>query len=458
MRLFPNNTTRRYLATLLALSVVATAADAVAVDLIGYVPYYRMSTSYNTNTLPAQLAMLDEVRYFGLTAASNGAIVPLENTMSYHTNNINTLKNAIAALPAEDRPRLNITLGGAGQAASFATIAPSSSLRATFAQNINALLNSTGATSVDIDWEHPAPGNERLIHYPAMLKRIKQEIGVDRRVSATLDPTVMIPNSVFNSPNAIDGISLMTYDLGWWGNDPNNPYQGEHSLPEYVADSVEAWTEPFGSPNDRNWVFGTWGNNVPAGKLGVGLPFYSHSVTSPDATQIFSDLVSGGTTSDGNYYTYQGRSYWLPGPSLAAQRVQYAHEQGLNHIIIWELGQDVHPDSMHPDPNKRSLLRAAYDAKLALEPVPGDYDGDRDVDIDDFNLWRSTFGSVTDLRADGNGDLVVNAGDYVIWRKHSAPGGGSSAPASVPEPRAAYLILFAAVLRFVRRTQGSNRS
>ena len=105
------------------LCLVAATDAAFAIDLIGYVPYYRMSSSYNTNTLPAQLAMLDEVRYFGLTAASNGTITPLENTMSYHTNNINTIKNIIAALPADDRPRLNITLGGAGQASSFATIA-----------------------------------------------------------------------------------------------------------------------------------------------------------------------------------------------------------------------------------------------------------------------------------------------------------------------------------------------
>ena len=297
-----------------------------------------------------------------------------------------------------------------------------------------------------------------LIHYPAMLKRIKQEIGVDRRVYATLDPTVMIPNSVFTSPNAIDGISLMTYDLGWWGNDPNNPNQGEHSLPEYVADSVEAWTEPPGSPNDRNWVFGTWGNNVPAGKLGVGLPFYAHTVTNPDATYIFSDLVAGGTTTDGNYFTYQGRSAWIPGTGLAAQRVQYAHDQGLNHIIIWELGQDVHPDSMHADPKKRSLLRAAYEAKLAFEPVPGDYDGDRDVDTADFNLWRSTYGSTSDLRADGNGDLIVNGADYVIWRKHSAPGGGSGAAASVPEPHSLCLLGILASITFARRTRytGSN--
>ena len=47
----------------------------------------------------------------------------------------------------------------------------------TFAQNVKSLLDSTGATSVDIDWEHPDAGVERTTSYPDMLKRIKQEVG-----------------------------------------------------------------------------------------------------------------------------------------------------------------------------------------------------------------------------------------------------------------------------------------
>src|SRR6187401_1979432 len=138
-----------------------------------------------------------------------------------------------------------------------------------------------------------------------MLTRIKNQVGGDRRVYAVVDPTVIISNSVLSGADAIDGISLMTYDLGWWGNDPSNPYQGEHSLPEYVTNSVDAWTEPAGSHNDRPWVFGSWGNNVPAAKLGVGLPFYSHTVTSPDITNLYSELL-GAATTDTNYFTYGG--------------------------------------------------------------------------------------------------------------------------------------------------------
>ena len=47
--------------------------------------------------------------------------------------------------------------------------------------------------------------------------------------------------------------------------------------------------------------------------------------------------------------------------------------------------------------------------------APGDYNGDGIVNAADYTIWRQTLGSTTDLRADGNGDLVIDAGDYNIW-------------------------------------------
>jgi hypothetical protein len=446
---------RRHLARSLALCVVAAAPAASAVDLIGYLPYYRMNPTYNANTLPDQLPLLDEIRYFGLTAASNGTIATLDGaSIASHTNRINIIKDAIAALPAADRPRLNITLGGAGEAASFATISANPTLRNTFAQNISSLLNSTGATSVDIDWEHPS-GTTQFNNYGTMLQRIKQEVGANR-VYATIDPTIRVPLSVFDGPNGIDGISLMSYELAWWANDPNDFNRGEHSLPLYAEHSTRAWTDPVGSPNLRPWVFAVWGRDAQGDKLGIGLPFFGRVIGTPQAptggpAYTYGELVNAGTTSDGNYYTYASQPVWIPGPELAAQRVQYAHDQGLQHVIVWEIGQDVHPDSSHPDPNKRSLLRAAYEANQALLAVPGDYNGDHEVDQEDFAVWQGTFGSQTDLRADGNGDLTVNSADYIIWRKHAANGGGETA--AVPEPNTAALLCVVGLLLFGARTR-----
>jgi GH18 family chitinase len=421
-----------------------------ALDLVGYVPSYRMSASYESNILPTQLSMLNEVRYFGLTAASDGSIVPLPmtGTLQDNLNRITTIQQIINTLPPAQRPRLDITIGGAGQDATFTNIASTlngvpCNLCTTFAQNVKSLLDTTGATSVDIDWENPDAGVERTTSYPDMLKRIKTAVGANRRVYAVVDPTVMISNSVVNGANAIDGVSLMTYDLGWWGNDPANPYQGEHSLPVYVTNSVDAWTEPAGSHNDRNWVFGSWGNNVPSADLGVGLPFYAHTVTGADATATYSDLVSGGTLlppdpsrpGPGDYYSYQGQTYWLPGPALSAQRVQFAHSRGLQNVFIWELGQDVDPTS----PN--SLLRSAF---LANETLKGDFNGDHLMDASDYEIWRSTNGSTTDLRADANGNGVIDAADYVIWRQSAtSAGSGVAVGSEVPEPTLFSLLVIA---------------
>jgi GH18 family chitinase len=426
---------------LAALSPV-TASHASAVDLIGYLPYYRMNSNYNANVLPTQLSMLSEIRYFGLTASNSGTVVPMSGagTMQSNLANISTIANAIAALPADKRPRLDITLGGAGQATPFATISASSSLRDTFAVNIKSLLTQTGATSVDIDWEHPTNTATQLGNYSLMTQRIKQEIGASNRIYATMTPELFMPASAFQGPNAIDGVSLMTYDLSWWSNGGDGNH-GEHSLPQYVTDSLNAWTDPPGSTNKRPYVFSKWGNGISPSVLGVGLPFYGRGLNPNSGSAVtYADLVAGGTTADGNYYTYGGQQYWTVGPDLVKQRVQFAHDRGLKNIIIWEIGQDLAPT------NPGSLLRTAY---LKNETLSGDYNGDGVTDGNDYNVWLSSYGATSgNMSADGNGDGVVDTADYTIWRDHmtTGPGSGVTSSQSVPEPATAGQLAVAVAL------------
>lgn len=419
----------RIAGAILALAtLLSRLPSASAVDLIGYLPNYRMNANYVNNTLPGQLAMLDEIRYFGITVNSSGTLT----TTAADLNNIQAIKAAIDALPADQRPRLGITIGGAGTSEGFHTVAASSPLRTTFAQNLKSLLDQTGAVAVDLDWEHPAPGDERNSHFPDMLTRVKQEFGADRRVYATVDPTVMISTSVFSGANAIDGISLMTYDLSWWSNDPANSHTGEHSLQEYVDDAVQAWTDPAGSPNQRPYVFGTWGRNVAEEKLGAGLPFYGRGFngSSADVAVAYRDLVASGTTSDGAAYVHGGSNVWIPSLTMVEQRVQQAHAAGLQHLIFWELAHDLAPS------NPNSMLRTAYEAKQALEAIPGDFDGDGDVGQLDLNLWQGAFGTVGN-GGDADGDNDADGADFLLWQRHATP---VPALAPLPEPSAGALL------------------
>lgn len=85
-----------------------------------------------------------------------------------------------------------------------------------------------------------------------------------------------------------------------------------------------------------------------------------------------------------------------------------------------------------------SLLEAA--------PIPGDFNGDGNVDVSDYQKWRDTFGSTTELDADGKFDGVVNLADYTIWRDNQQQSPAASLADfthAIPEPSslAATLVL-----------------
>jgi hypothetical protein len=93
---------------------------------------------------------------------------------------------------------------------------------------------------------------------------------------------------------------------------------------------------------------------------------------------------------------------------------------------------------------------------LLTPAKPGDYNGDGQVNANDFAAWRNAFGSTTDPSADGNRDGTVDAGDYLIWRKNrTSMGAGSTVTglAIVPEPAVLALVLTAVLFISFRRRQ-----
>lgn len=82
---------------------------------------------------------------------------------------------------------------------------------------------------------------------------------------------------------------------------------------------------------------------------------------------------------------------------------------------------------------------------------PGDYNADAIVDAADYDRWRSSYGSLTRLAADGNGDGRIDAADYAIWRAAAAAivSGASNA---VPEPAAWWLLGLPIAVGWLRRS------
>jgi DNA-binding beta-propeller fold protein YncE len=80
--------------------------------------------------------------------------------------------------------------------------------------------------------------------------------------------------------------------------------------------------------------------------------------------------------------------------------------------------------------------------------ITGDYNSDGFVNDSDMNKWRSDFGKwvAKGGGADGSGNGVIDAADYVVWRKAFGSGTPAGAATSIPESPTAVLAVLAALV------------
>jgi hypothetical protein len=115
-----------------------------------------------------------------------------------------------------------------------------------------------------------------------------------------------------------------------------------------------------------------------------------------------------------------------------------AHNLPMPDFDVWKssFGQSVSTPGDGADGNRDGIVDAAdyvlwrkMAAPVAVGlPSPGDYNRDCSCDWDDFLYWKSSFGlsvSSPGDGADGNRDSVVDAADYVFWRRMFELTGGS---------------------------------
>ncbi|MEX2091435.1 MAG: endo-1,4-beta-xylanase [Pirellulales bacterium] len=96
----------------------------------------------------------------------------------------------------------------------------------------------------------------------------------------------------------------------------------------------------------------------------------------------------------------------------------------------------------------------------SLVVAPGDFNGDGLVDAVDYTIWRDTLGSTTDFRADGNGDRLIDEADYALWKSYFGTDytAGGQGATTVPEPASAILLLLAGAITASRSRNRTRRS
>lgn len=89
--------------------------------------------------------------------------------------------------------------------------------------------------------------------------------------------------------------------------------------------------------------------------------------------------------------------------------------------------------------------------------VPGDYNGDGLVDAADYTVWRDHLGSEVHTEVDGDKSGVVDQGDFDIWHDdfghHGGGGALAAGNAAVPEPSSGLLAIICSAILLVYRTR-----
>ena len=244
-----------------------------------------------------------------------------------------------------------------------------------------------------------------------------------------MDPTVIISNSVFSGANAIDGVSLMTYDLGLVGKRSGESVSGRTLLAGVCRGCRRslvrtAWFAKRSSLGVRHV-----GKQRSDGEIRRRFAVLrAHGDRSGYQPRTYSELVAGGTTTDANYFTYQGRSLGFPArhwrSSAFNSRTITACSTSLfgNWARICRQATRIH------------CCDRAYTKNLGLTPVAGDYDADRDVDADRLRDMAKSC-SVRPASAGppmAIGNQVVDAADYVHLAKDMHQSAEAAHPRSLP--------------------------
>lgn len=285
---------------------------------------------------------------------------------------------------------IQVAIGGWGNTDGFSEAARTDQSRQHFAENIKAMLDTTGADGVDIDWEYPGgngedykriPNSEKVWEieaFPLLLSEIRAAIGPSKVISAAVpglerDMIAFTKTTVPKIMTSLDFINVMTYDLmnrrdnvtklhtGFDGsfsalvkyNDRGVPGDKMNlGLAYYVkwfktAPGVDCSDEPISCPTEL------MEDPVTGDDLGKAGAFSWHDEVPSELSDSFSralnnsvcDEKSGCKVFGGGqfYWDREERIFWTWDTPVAIQeKISFlAATQLMSGIFAWGIGEDA---------------------------------------------------------------------------------------------------------------------
>ena len=315
---------RRKIQSLLFVAVLLLAAtNAHAFKVVGYFTSWLAPGLVET----LHYDYLTHINYAFLIPTSNGGF-----TQSF--NSTSQLDRIVQLSHTNYNVKVLISVGGwnNGDDSAFRTIAASSSLRATFINNLDNFVNAHNLDGVDIDWEFPDSDSDNFTLLMSELSTRMKSSGKLLTAAVWGWSNEGVTSSIYPY---VDFLNLMAYDGGT-----------PHSTYSMAVNALNYWKN-LGLPKE---------------KAILGLPFYGSN--SSGNQKNYSDIVAsdgnapfrdeGGSESSGGYY-YNSIPTIIDKTSLAVNQA--------GGVMIWALNLDT--------TNSTSLLSAIHGVAPVINQSQG---------------------------------------------------------------------------------------
>ena len=445
--------------------VINTPALAQNIYTAGYLPHYRVNSAYLNGPFTDQVQLLDEITYFGefrfrpdgtIAVGNNGAggtggatVLNMPNVNDSSTWSLNLSDSRVSrmvdaydkAASVSTKATTTFTIGGWENSTNFHvfTDGTGAGSKAAFAaQQVRKILDLSAGklTGIDLDWEDGCS----VANCPNMQANAASYANLTAAIRGILAPaetqTAFIQDFRYASGAAIidnvDVLRLATYDA------PHADPSGNHTSLVAAQNIVNGWAS----------------RGFDKSKLGVGVGYFARPLANPFSgsdTYAVRDAVHRNNTGqwlDDSDITYQG--WGFDGPGSIQEKADFIRQDSLHTLFGWDLGQDnfsTQLDSLGRS-HYLALTQAIHDA-AAAELLPGDFDGNGNVDADDLAQWQGDLGNSANSDADQDDDS--DGADFLIWQRNYNLVSAQGAINSVPEPTSTMLIAMCLVSCLARR-------
>jgi hypothetical protein len=182
--------------------------------------------------------------------------------------------------------------------------------------------------------------------------------------------------------------------------------------------------------------------------LGID-PTYNAAMPADIPDVLALGTVTVGPTSAGNTVSFSN-----PNLAVFLNLAAYFQDQPQENLVTIVLEQitSAAPASFHSKEGNAAMApRLVVDGLLEFETpagLPGDYNGDHVVNAADYTVWRNLLGTNTMLTNETESLGIVDEADYDAWKANfgntDLPGSGAGGAGTVPEPAALWLLASAA--------------